>query len=144
MVGSEREAVRVAYGTASVVIVEVDVDVLVRVPQISEATGPTGEGGPAVAGSRVRSTLVQSQIAPIGGTPKRGLPLWGVSEAERRSVLLQDVRDLVGVPRLMARFERHSDARREGLEGGRQPNGVGTEVGRQLQQNRPDLVAQAA
>ena len=82
---------------------------------------------------------MQSQIAPICRAPERGLPLWGVTEAERYSVLLQDVRDLVRVPRFVARLEGHSHARREGLEGGGQANGVGTEVGRKLQQDRSDL-----
>ena len=143
MLGSERKAVGVTHGTAAVIIVEIDVDVLARVPQVSETTGPIREGRPAVAGSRIRSALVQPQISPIRSAPERGLPLWGVTEAERRSVLPQDVRNFVGVPRFVTRLERHSDVRREGLEGGRQAGGVGAEVRRKLQQDRTHLVVPA-
>ena len=115
MVRGERKAVGVAYGAAAMVVVEVDVDILVPVPQISETTGPIGEGGPAVAGSRVRSTLVQPHISPICRPPQRGFPLRGVTEAERHSVLPQDVRHLVGVPGFVARLNATWASRRKAL-----------------------------
>ena len=143
MLGSERKAVGVADGTAAAVIIEVDVHIFAGVPKVSETPGPIGEGCPAVRWSRIRSALMKPHICPICCAPERGLSLWGVAKTERRSVLLQNVRNLVGVPGFVARLERHSDTRRKGLEGGRQAGRVPAEVRGKLQQNRSHLVTQS-
>ena len=73
--GPEGEAVGVAYRAPAVVVVETDAYILAAAPEVSEATGPIREGRPAVAGSRMRSALVQAYVSPLGREPERRLPL---------------------------------------------------------------------
>ena len=56
MAGGESEAVGIAHCTSSMVVVEVDVDVLFLVPQFSETPGPIREGRSSVTRSRVGSS----------------------------------------------------------------------------------------
>ncbi len=144
MFDSECKAMGVAYGTPAVVIIEVHVHILTRIPQVSEAPGPVRESGSAVTWMQARSALVKSQVSPTRCAPEGGSPLGCIREAERHSVLLQDVRDFVGVPRFVARLECHSGTRRKGLESGRQARRVNPEVCWKLQQDRTSLRTQAA
>ncbi len=83
-VGCECKAVGVAYSATTMIVIEIHVHVLASIPQVSESTGPTRKGRPAIAGCRVRSALMQPHVPPFRCAPERGLPLWSVAEAERR------------------------------------------------------------
>ncbi len=143
MDAGQTEAVRIAYGTSSAVVVEVDVDVLALVPHLGETSGPICEGLPPIARDRVGTPLVQPQIAPVSRAPQRGLPPRGVTEAEGRLVLRQYVGNLVAVPRIVARLEGHPDICGKGTEGRGQQCRISLEVGGKLQEHGSDLVTQS-
>ena len=121
------------------VVVEVDEDVLVRRPGGREAVGPELQ--------RLRPVApVLEAVCGSAGSPSRwcataappAAPRGRPSTAPRRT--LQQGADLVGPPGLVPRLDGHPDAGGELRQALAEQVGVGLQRGRELQQDRVELV----
>ena len=87
-------------------------------------------------------TLVEPDIAPAAGHDRLDAPPRPVGEHQRRSGALEHVVHGRLVPGRIPELERRPDPRRQPVDELAQQTEIGTEPGRQLEQDRAELLAQ--
>ncbi len=127
---------------AELIVVEVDVQVGGRRPEVRQVAGPAVQGGAPVAGRRLSPAAMKAYVAPPRCPPQGCSPPMGIGETQGGLVFLEQATDLGREPAVMSELDRNADPG-QGLERSVEGGGVESEIRRQLQEHGAELGPEA-
>jgi hypothetical protein len=119
-------------------VLEIDEHVPARARLGGNRVGPAGDVAGRVA------FVAQPEVGVVGGDPDGGGHLLAVGDAQREVPFRQPFEDLVVEPRLVTELEGGGRLRRQLVEKRVEERHVLLRIRRQLEQQRPQLVAERA